>query len=1441
MNLYTLQILTKSTENIKKMIINQIMQNFSLKSFIYTTILLNIYMIKSIAMNEPNVFYVNDDTNEGQRIGRITHLNGNNQPMNLLKTGHLKAVIVRGNRPPAVYFRLNENTGDLYTRTVIDREALCFKQHSIDGPLNNHLSKDFNVQLTDETHYQYALSSSSLSSSAAAGNSKIVHQCKFTFQVALHRTFSQQQQQTHHQPHEPAYPYLPEFIDITIFVIDRNDHIPTFQPHSVINLSIPESVPIGTRVQLPLAYDPDSPEFSVQRYELYPVTMNGFALYTQTTDIIQNTNLLHEITGLYLEVKTMLDRELQESYTLEIKAFDSLVTSTTTTTTTSLLHDNRNVLKIYLTIEDINDNGPIFQPPQTNLTNNPTMMMMSSIMPSSTLPFSSTALSSNIFTYKIELTESSWPKTPILQLITKDLDSSKYALTKYEFASHTEHRIKQLFKLNEHTGELFLKQPLDYEKYTSYTFDVLAIDSEYDRRSKLDSQNVHFINSRLPQPQPHQQQHNIYTSTANVLVNVLDINDEIPIIELDYLRIDETTGRPATYARIEENSEPPQFIADILVTDRDANAANSHVICTIVNKLNRPQNNNNNNHNNNDNNNSNNKTDLINTLFQLTEVKRQPGLVQYNMLTVRSLDRETNGAIIRVRVQCSDSGEIKKFSEVDLVIHVIDLNDNSPQIHLITQNLNTIKSETNNIIYLKENSQTGTIVGQFNVTDQDSGENSRTTCTLTSVNNDPLLLNIHEYFQMDPTSCNLITRKPIDRESTYPPLDEINLTIEVNDHGQPMHKSNLNIKVKILNENDNVPVFQHTFYRFSIKENLPAGVSVGQLMITDLDGDYDRLDVRLQKQEQLPFQLWKSETTTSTSFTDHSNDIPMIVYYLNTTKLLDREEKSSYEFEIYANDVMPDNEELLFSQQKLSMKSFSHRTSTSVLVTVEDENDNDPVIIFPQQPDKIFILSNLEKKYYQLMTVNANDKDPTSNTFIFMLEQKETVGNTNATTLKTTHLDEIDINESKSALELIQKPYSTTNQLNTFLEIDRSVGTVYLSRDIQQNDTGTHVFHVIVQDSILNPRTASLRFFVKVEPIPPRSYQIKSNNNNLLNNEHNERRVLLSENTIHSEYFDSNFDRNTHYSKLSNNRENFLSNRKLDNTKLIIENHSYPLLSSSSSSSSIAFSSTKQFNRRLTSDTVLILSLGLILLILLATLCLVIFARHWSVNSAGIPQNLISPDKIQCSNLFCCCITPNHKQVPNNDHLKADKKEVINIFQPTHSSPHINNHHSPINLNCDNTVRSLDTFNASLSDSYSQKILDNEHVYYRDCRQFSLLPVLTSTINSESGSFPTDYTALQTITSCKCCTPPPQQYTYNIDNSNQHLLESFMIQPMKHNNTLQTNPISNCPISYYTTLSPKLKSDNVIDKQRKVRIMSTMKENVDVETSKNSPSEYLTT
>ncbi|KAF6771242.1 hypothetical protein AHF37_09804, partial [Paragonimus kellicotti] len=1147
-----------------------------------------------------------------------------------------------------------------------------------------------------------------------AANKDVTDECEFVFQVALHRKIKSST--------------LPEFIDIRVVIIDRNDHVPTFHPQQFVNLSVPESAPVGTRVRLPLAVDPDSFEYAIKRYQLLPDDVTEWSLYQQAADRVFRGNLYHEITDLFLELRNTLDRERRANFIFEVKAYDTLNEPITGN------YDERNVLKVYLTIDDINDNGPIFRPQSHKNSSSSTEYLADSLH------------LTELVTYKAEITETLWPKSAIIKLEAFDPDLPAYAAIRYEFPLYIDSTIRKIFKLNEHSGELFLRQPLDYEKKSSYSFDILAVDSEHDRRMKLEGTGA-ISTSGISQS-------DLYTATARVVIQVLDINDEIPLIELDYLRLDESTGRPATFATVEENSEPPQFLADIFVTDKDVNPANNHLLSSEVQLgMLEPQSSNNivNDQDNQlaemhsrldsmmnvgkvsekkrslkkplipsftgdavlilslglilllllatlclvglcaplefnccqttdsqsciktlyslevdsvdqtylghfhidptncdvvtrkvidreateiplqkirltvraeDHGNPSKKTLLnlnviildendnapllqhtyyrftvkenmpagtsigrllwlekpnvtstndvekrslrqpvtyhINTTmpldrevrenyefkilvmdtpenlniyrskapvvhtttatvsvlvedvndndpviifpqqanktfycqmqrenseppqfladifvtdkdvnpannhvtcslepqqtsynqiwqtkfenetastqenmyFQLSEVRRHAGQVQYNLLTLKPLDRETmspSSSVQRIHVNCFDSGVPRKANQAVVLINLLDVNDNEPVIQVLQTvsktNITKQSSKENAFVYLYENSPLGTLVARLNVTDMDTGQNGRVTCSLRQQKVDSVDQTYLGHFHIDPTNCDVVTRKVIDREATEIPLQKIRLTVRAEDHGNPSKKTLLNLNVIILDENDNAPLLQHTYYRFTVKENMPAGTSIGRLVIMDLDEMYDKLTVRFYKHDNLPFQLWlEKPNVTSTNDVEKRSLRQPVTYHINTTMPLDREVRENYEFKILVMDT-PENLNIYRSKAPVV-----HTTTATVSVLVEDVNDNDPVIIFPQQANKTFYLSNAEGKHYQLMTVNANDKDSSNVHFHFTLVSE--------TSTSTALANQVTINSNEGFTNI------AGSRDPCFLEIDRNQGTI---------------------------------------------------------------------------------------------------------------------------------------------------------------------------------------------------------------------------------------------------------------------------------------------------------------------------------------------------------------------------------------------------------------
>ncbi|KAF8567498.1 hypothetical protein P879_05265 [Paragonimus westermani] len=1147
--------------------------------------------------NEPNVFFVNDDTPAGQRIGRITHFDGQqNIP---LDSGSLTSVIVRANRPPAIYFRLDEHKGDLYTRVVLDREVLCTTttgyQKSRSSPFSQYSLTHIQDYTWDET------------------KKDITDECEFVFQVALHRKIKSST--------------LPEFIDIRVVVIDRNDHVPMFHPQQFVNLSVPESAPVGTRVRLPLAVDPDSFDFTIKRYQLFPDDVTEWSLHQHAADRVFRGNLHHEITDLFLELRSTLDRERRGNFILEVKAYDTLNEPTTAN------YDERNVLKVYLTVEDINDNGPIFRPQSHKNF-------------SSSIGYLADSLhSTELITYKAEITETLWPKSSIIKL-----------------------------------------------------------EAEHDRRMKLEGTGA-VSTSGVPQSDP-------YTATARVVIQVVDINDEIPVIELDYLRLDSSTGRPATFATVEENSDPPQFLADIFVTDKDVNPSNNHVTCSLepqqasYSQLWQAK--------------FKNETTSTqeNIYFQLSEVRRRAGQVQYNLLTLKPLDRETmspSSSVQRIHVNCFDSGVPTKANQAVVLINLLDVNDNEPVIQLLqpVSKNNTFKQSSNEnaSVYLYENSPLGTLVARLNVTDMDIGQNGRVTCSLiTEVDSvDKTYLG---HFHIDPTNCDIVIRKIIDREATEIPLQKIRLTIRAEDHGNPPKKTLMNLNVIILDENDNAPLLQHTYYRFTVKENMPAGTSIGRLVIMDLDEMYDKLTVRFYKHDNLPFQLWmENPNVTSTNTVEKRSSKQPVTYHINTTTPLDREARENYEFKILIIDTS-ENHNIYKSKPPVV-----HTTTATVSVLVEDVNDNDPVIIFPQQANKTFYLSNAEIKNHQLMTVNANDKDTSNIHFLFTL-----VSETSASTALINQVP-TNSNEGFTQTAAFRNP--------SFLEIDPNQGTIYLSRDMSENDTGLHAFHVTVQDSDIPVRTTSLRFLVQVDATPPRSHRLQGTYPHLLSSETQLSMLeARSSNSIGSAH-------DNQLTEMHSRLESMVNVGKMSEKKRPLKK---PLIPS------------------FTGDAVLILSLGLILLLLLATLCLVVYARRW--NSAVVRRPTTTLASRPCVPWVCArfcnkrsinSITGKAKELPTE---ASDVERIPRLWNPC-AVGFNSSVQSFYTADKPTTSMPHDNFLNTLDESTLNTLHNSERTYHSHVFRPLTLLAANSTLRSEvAGKAADDYTTLQSIPQCHTCTLP---------------------------------------------------------------------------------------
>ncbi|NXB33908.1 PCDG7 protein, partial [Eulacestoma nigropectus] len=190
---------------------------------------------------------------------------------------------------------------------------------------------------------------------------------------------------------------------------------------------------------------------------------------------------------------------------------------------------------------------------------------------------------------------------------------------------------------------------------------------------------------------------------------------------------------------------------------------------------------------------------------------------------VRSLDFEESD-YYEMEVQARDGGGLYNIAKV--VITVTDVNDNAPEI--------SVRSAISSIL---EDSPSGTVVALLYVQDRDSGTNGEVRCSLDSGIPFRLRSSQGSYY-------SVVTARELDREQ----VSEYNVTVRAADGGSPPLRSSAVLALRVLDVNDNAPVFAQERYSARVAENNAAGALVLTVRATDADwGQNARVRYRLSE------------------------------------------------------------------------------------------------------------------------------------------------------------------------------------------------------------------------------------------------------------------------------------------------------------------------------------------------------------------------------------------------------------------------------------------------------------------------------------------------------------------------------------------------------------------------------------------------------------------
>ena len=271
--------------------------------------------------------------------------------------------------------------------------------------------------------------------------------------------------------------------------------------------------------------------------------------------------------------------------------------------------------------------------------------------------------------------------------------------------------------------------------------------------------------------------------------------------------------------------------------------------------------------------------------------------------TAYSLDRESLDTY-SYKVKAVKGSHDSSTGTATLSITVLDENDNIPVFTQAVYN-----------VTVSESVPVMTTVMQVTADDLDVGLNGVIRYSIDHPSNSTM-------FAIDSFTGTVKTMKPLDAEvrSTY------RLVVRAENQTPLRLSSTAVVNIFIADENDNAPLFSRSTYFSTISENIPIMSSVIQVSATDRD-----------KGVSGTIRYSLSQLSNYTSF-----NIDPLTGIIRTIKSIDREKESLYRFAVIARD------------QGLSVR---FTTTATVVITVDDENDN-----FPRFTQEFYTVNILENK-----------------------------------------------------------------------------------------------------------------------------------------------------------------------------------------------------------------------------------------------------------------------------------------------------------------------------------------------------------------------------------------------------------------------------------------------------------------------------------------------
>uniref|UniRef100_A0A3Q4GKI6 Cadherin domain-containing protein n=1 Tax=Neolamprologus brichardi TaxID=32507 RepID=A0A3Q4GKI6_NEOBR len=558
----------------------------------------------------------------------------------------------------------------------------------------------------------------------------------------------------------------------------------------VINVYVKENSPVGAVIKTVTAADADIDRNSQVSYSFLRSSSDSVPLSTLLNINSETGDIMCLQSFNYEELKT---------FQFKVQATDSGVPTLSSNVTVNIF------------ILDENDNSPMILAPYSEDVN---------ILDVNDNPPSFSAKSQTI-----DIAESVLPGATFPVLSAYDTDVGKNGVNTYKL-NQNEHFSLAVHKGDSVSAEIVLQRALDREKQAVIKLTLTAIDGGTPIKS----------------------------GTSEIIINVLDINDNIPTFKKSLYK-----------TSVKENASSGTTVVTVTATDADE-GANKDIVYLLNSK----------------------DQDRVLEIFEID--------LQTGIITVKgTIDFETNPAF-EIRVQATDKGHPPLTAQCKVLVEVVDLNDNAPDIS-VTSLLSTVK----------EDAESGTAIALVSVLDEDGGKNGEVKCEI--LNSVPFKLetNYKNYY-------SLVIDGVLDREL----VSHYNITITATDEGSPPLSSTSVVTIQVSDVNDNAPLFGDTVLNIYVVENSPVGTVLKTVCATDADAG---------ENGQVRYSLVSDNAGPLSTMISINSETGGIV----TLQPFNYEELKMFQFKVQATDS--------------GVPPLSSNVTVKVLIL--DANDNNPTILAP--------------------------------------------------------------------------------------------------------------------------------------------------------------------------------------------------------------------------------------------------------------------------------------------------------------------------------------------------------------------------------------------------------------------------------------------------------------------------------------------------------------